>query len=338
MITGNAHIVFFSAVEFESFLSGRTRQLAEALARKGFAVTYVSMFGSVGKLRRQISGLLGKSTARANHGVRVLEIPPLVRPRGMVESGPGKIQARWLAARILERVPEISSSRVVVSSPLWAPVLRHLKLGRLCYDCIDHVEVFSGARHERLFQAWNSELMALCDVVSYVNPMLIEKPEREIAGKRAGLIPNAVRRDWISEPVRPRESPFPHDTRPVAGFLGSIFEWVDLSLLEAVARMAKEILFVLVGPSLRKSSTARLECLPNVLRFGPQPFTEVPRWLSAFDVGLIPFARGIIGEHQRSHQTVRILRLRTSRGEHAGAPSARPCRRRASSSNLRQFL
>lgn len=254
------------------------------------------MFGSVGKLRRQISGLLGKSTARANHGVRVLEIPPLVRPRGMVESGPGKIQARWLAARILERVPEISSSRVVVSSPLWAPVLRHLKLGRLCYDCIDHVEVFSGARHERLFQAWNSELMALCDVVSYVNPMLIEKPEREIAGKRAGLIPNAVRRDWISEPVRPRESPFPHDTRPVAGFLGSIFEWVDLSLLEAVARMAKEILFVLVGPSLRKSSTARLECLPNVLRFGPQPFTEVPRWLSAFDVGLIPFARGIIGE------------------------------------------
>jgi glycosyltransferase involved in cell wall biosynthesis len=82
----------------------------------------------------------------------------------------------------------------------------------------------------------------------------------------------------------------------VAGFVGALFEWIDLDLLIATANVAPDILFVFVGPTRRGVSIDRLRTLPNVRCFGAQSFEVVSRWIQAFDVCMIPFRQDPVSD------------------------------------------
>jgi hypothetical protein len=77
-------------------------------------------------------------------------------------------------------------------------------------------------------------------------------------------------------------------TRPIVGYFGAISEWFDFKLLLAVAKMRPQWDFILIG------STFGCEHIPavlpaNVQLLGEKPYTELPGYLHAFDVCLVPF-------------------------------------------------
>jgi glycosyltransferase involved in cell wall biosynthesis len=79
---------------------------------------------------------------------------------------------------------------------------------------------------------------------------------------------------------------------PILGFVGNLISLkVDFDLLEAVARARPSWTLVLVGPAGAdaRSALARLTELPNVCSFGLRPLEELPSYVAAFDVGLIPY-------------------------------------------------
>ena len=97
--------------------------------------------------------------------------------------------------------------------------------------------------------------------------------------------------DDDSEKQRPSDLP----GGGIVGFFGLISEWLDQELVVKLARSLREVPWRDAGPaSLVLIGTAdvpidRLNDEPNILMLGPKPFSELPRYIRHFDVGIIPF-------------------------------------------------
>ncbi|MBI4581689.1 MAG: glycosyltransferase, partial [Planctomycetes bacterium] len=289
-------IVFLSALTFDSCLSGRTRRLAEALAAAGHDVTFVDM-PSLRQVARPTSWLRRSYTSPA--GVRVVRLPPLP---WRARSGWPSVTSIWssLAVRSLgRRVPGLEQAVVVASTPWWLPVARELPAWVRCYDYLDHVDVQAGPRRIEWFRRWDAELLRIADVVTTVSEPLRRHLQAAVPPERLHLVPNGVCGDWIDSPVvaAERGSLASRADAPIAGFLGALFEWVDLDLIAAVAGLLPQIEFVIVGPTRRGVRIDALLQLPNVRCHGPVPFEQVPATLAAFDVCLVPFRRDLISDY-----------------------------------------
>lgn len=77
---------------------------------------------------------------------------------------------------------------------------------------------------------------------------------------------------------------------PVVGFLGTLSDRIDLGMLEAVADRGHSLL--LVGGRRRTFASVPFERLlarPNVRSVGPRQYSELPAYLRAIDVGIVPY-------------------------------------------------
>jgi glycosyltransferase involved in cell wall biosynthesis len=83
--------------------------------------------------------------------------------------------------------------------------------------------------------------------------------------------------------------------RPVVGFVGGLSQWVDAELLASLARSRTAWSLVLIGPSSIDLSSLR--GLPNVHLLGPRPYADLPRYLAAMDVALVPFKHEAVAWH-----------------------------------------
>ncbi len=76
--------------------------------------------------------------------------------------------------------------------------------------------------------------------------------------------------------------------RPVIGYFGLLGrDWVDVGLLEHLARRFAHGTLVLVGKVTMDLSA--LAALPNVHLLGRKPYAELPAYCKGFDVAVIPF-------------------------------------------------
>jgi glycosyltransferase involved in cell wall biosynthesis len=82
--------------------------------------------------------------------------------------------------------------------------------------------------------------------------------------------------------------------RPTIGFAGNFLaRKVDFALVEAVASRRPDWTVLLIGPARddTKASLDRLVTLKNVRWLGPRAYGDLPRFIAAFDVAMIPYLR-----------------------------------------------
>lgn len=275
---------FFATVPYDFALLGRTRYLALGLRDLGARVTFVeppSLKKSLNRLRRPHD---------APRDLAVVPMPPSIPKISdrlpVVPRIHDAAQRAWLKAALFGRTPPVA----IVSTPRWAPVLEGVGFGRVIYDCLDDLRVHSEPARLEKFQRWEDQLLARADASLAVSPALAEGLIAK-GGRRVQVLGNGVCVDWFLERARP---PDPKGRRRRVGYLGAIYEWVDVELLADAARALPEHEFVLVGPVRRGVDVAALRRLANVSLPGYRAYPDVPKAMASFDVALIPFKEGAV--------------------------------------------
>lgn len=290
-------VASLAAVTWDFRLVGRTRMLTEAWVRLGHPTVFVQ----VPSLRTAVERLLVPLRAR--------EAAPVVRPwpgypaRWWHALGPERLtralRRRAVALRRqLERRLDWRQAVALVVSPVWTPWLTELPFHHVVYDCIDELAVqVPRPELSALYRAWEDELVAraagaVVTAAGLGAGLRARRPDLPLALIRNGV---DVQRFAHLAAQTPRPADVPARGRPVIGFVGALYEWIDWELMRATAAALADCDFVLVGPIDGRGDVSRVADLPNVRLLGPQPYSRVPAYVQAFDVCWVPFKQDAIG-------------------------------------------
>lgn len=190
-------------------------------------------------------------------------------------------------------------------TPMPVGLIDRLRPDLVVYDMMDELANFKGApaalpeREARLFER--------ADIVFAGSPGLYEAKKHRHADVH--LFPSGVEPADFS-PASRRDSAAPSELhgapRPVVGFYGVVDERLDLDLLRAVAELRPRWTWAIVGPVL-KIDEASLPRRPNIVYTGMKSYDQLPAYLGAFDVAMIPFAMNEATLYLRPTKTLEYM-------------------------------
>lgn len=247
-----------------SSLRQRPHHLATALAERGFQVIFVE--------------------PPSADGVDFLRILPIERGIFHVKPPLGPLSAtkNWLEHldTLLPDAPWI------VHHPRWTPILRkYLSSPRtIVYDCMDDWPAFPGSEPE--ISLWEIELATKADLVLATAVSLYAR--MKAINPRTAYLSNAVYPKDFTDKL-PIPVDLKHIPRPRILFVGLIGEWVDLDLIQFVAKARPDWSLVMIGPS--GVPTPVLPCAQNIFWLGKKPYSELGAYMHHCDIGLIPFTQ-----------------------------------------------
>jgi len=211
-----------------------------------------------------------------------------VLPEGLSERDVTAWQRR-LVDRLLAREPE--SPRILwYYTPMAMAFTSHLECDLCVYDNMDELSAFRGASQEMIDN--EAELFRRADVV-FTGGMSLYEAKRNRHANVHGL-PSSIDFDHFSKARRMRDAEpadqaaIPH---PRLGFFGVIDERMDIDLVAAVADLRPDWHLVMIGPVV-KIDPATLPQRANIHWLGGKSYSDLPRYLSGWDVGFMPFALG----------------------------------------------
>ncbi len=261
---------YFANISY-GFLKQRPQQLFEAwlgLGKPGFRFRYVEPPWVNLKVHEEtVTRLIGL---------------PLADPRHM--------QAVEAMLAVLQAGE--AETRVAVAPVFWEPFLAKPAFDLICYDLFDAVS------HEaygfEAIEAMHRNLLGKSDLVFVTTEDLGLAARCISSDAKVVVVSNGVDAEFFQ--TRAAGEP-PDDfvkIRPVAGFLGAVYDWVDLDLVRVAALALPEVDFVLVGPLSRLNGERTGQMPPNMRFLGEKDYAAVPAYLNLFDVAFIPFAPGPI--------------------------------------------
>jgi glycosyltransferase involved in cell wall biosynthesis len=172
-------------------------------------------------------------------------------------------------------------------TPMSMAISDHFNPTVIVYDCMDELSAFKFA--PQALKDREQELFTKADLVFTGGYSLYEAKKHKHPDVHA--FPSSIdcahfnkARQYNVDPVD--QAPIPH---PRIGFFGVIDERMDLDLVEAVARRKPEWSFVMIGPVVKLDQNM-LPKLPNIHYLGMKPYSDLPSYISGWDVAMMPFA------------------------------------------------
>lgn len=271
----------------------RTQHLAEGLARSRHVVFVEPAANSLpGNLRRWLAGrptLPWRARYTQLTGSLAVFTPAPTIP-GSLHLRPANRFVHYLAWRQFRCLaPQISGGDVdvVVAWPPAVDLALRFRTRRLVYDCLDLYPAFHSGARSRLLAGLEAELARRAAAILVTSRRL----EQRWTGQHRHVtrIPNGVELERFLP--APGATPVPDDLRafpsPRLGYIGTVGPWLDLPLLTHVARQRPNCSIILLGPLERAVSIRPGPA--NLHLLGERPYTDLPAYLAAMDVLLIPF-------------------------------------------------
>jgi len=214
-----------------------------------------------------------------------------------------QVTTPWVAkinARILIRHVRWAMKAYSVEAPiLWLYSPFHVDLvGKFeeklaCYYNYDEFPDFAcNRRIKELLRQFDNQLSSQVDVVFATSRAQWKR--RKAVNSNTHFIPNGVDFDLFNRALA-LNRPLPRDIvtvpRPIIGFAGWLGFHIDAELLRRVAEAYPDCSLVLVGPDELPNATdrERLKSLSNVFFLGQKERHQLPGYLRAFDVALMPY-------------------------------------------------
>ncbi|MDN3724138.1 glycosyltransferase [Aequorivita sp. SDUM287046] len=172
-------------------------------------------------------------------------------------------------------------------SPAFAELLPDLKVNTIIYDCMDELSLFKGASES--LQKKEQYLIKEADIIFTGGKSLYESKSK--LSQNVHCFPSSV--DLPHFKKVERQLPCPEDLvniqHPVVGYIGVIDERIDLPLVAATAEKLPHFQFVMIGP-LAKIDENDLPRRENIHYLGMKEYKELPNYLKAIDIAMMPFA------------------------------------------------
>jgi glycosyltransferase involved in cell wall biosynthesis len=202
----------------------------------------------------------------------------------------------WITRR---HVRKVAASLRIHDPVLWLnPHTAVHMLGRMgeravIYDITDDWEEMNQSPSAKeVTKAQDARFGAEANAIIVCSPALLASKEAKFQ-RRVHLVPNGVDAEHY-RPVADASLPVPVQARdwrkPVLGYTGTVHpERVDVALVAALAERFAHGSIVLIGPNLlQKDDRQRLGKYTNVHMPGAVPYREIPDWMRAFDVCIVP--------------------------------------------------
>jgi len=198
-------------------------------------------------------------------------------------------QTQRLMLDALVRTEELCDAILWYYTPAALSFSGHLTTQQpVVYDCMDELSAFLGA--DPSLPAQERALLDRADVVFTGGYSLYEAKRHQHGNVHP--LPSGVdlehfrpARGTLPEPADQRTIPHPR-----LGFYGVIDERLDTDLVAQLAALRPEWQIILVGPVVKVDS-ASLPHAENINYLGVKKYTELPAYLSGWDIALMPFAR-----------------------------------------------
>jgi glycosyltransferase involved in cell wall biosynthesis len=171
---------------------------------------------------------------------------------------------------------------MITGSPPSAPVIGECGERFSIYFCMDDFLLLPGTS-PRMIGPLEQELLRRVDAVVATAQRLVET---KVCATGVGFhLPQGVNYQHFATdqavPAELRDLP-----RPIIGFAGGVGPAVHVETLHAISTAIPHGSVVLVGPVTLPRESLRA---PNIHVFGPRPYEELPAYVQAFDVGIIPY-------------------------------------------------
>jgi len=302
MITGH-DIVCFAPGPWDDIWRNR-HQIMSRLARANrvlWVEPWPNLWPTLRRLRKEpllqsLTSLRGPRLLQVDANLHVYR-PAAWAPRSSSQPLRAGTQAVYMA--LLRRVLR----RLGFRSPILWLFLPDMEifLGRFdeklsIYHVVDEYSGYSGVSEawRPVVQRLEEHLARRVDLVFVVSAALLER--QRAFNQRSFLVPNAV--DYAAFAAAQAQGETPAQMvgipPPIAGYVGAINDKVDLALLARTARKCPDVSLVLVGPVTvtdeeGQGALAELQAMPQVHLLGRKSAVDVPRYIAACDVCLLPY-------------------------------------------------
>ena len=273
-----------------------TQHLVRRLAQDR-AVLWVNSIGmrrprlTVRDLKRAAGKVLGGPHRRSDAGHPKAPAQPVPENLTVVSPiavpWPGSCVAATVnkvlfARQLLPQISQRGIERPILwtSLPTALPAVGQLGERAVVYYCGDDFGALAGVDHAPVLEM-EAALVAKADLILAASETLAARFPR---GKTL-LVPHGADVALFSTPV-PRAPDLP-DGRLVAGFYGSLADWVDVELLAFAAHALPGWKFVFIGAI--ETDVSLLGALSNVTFLGPRAHHELPGYAQHWQASLLPF-------------------------------------------------
>ena len=294
MLTGR-DIICISSIDWDFIWQGHQEVMA-ALAAQGNRVLFMENTGVRSPRLRDLPRL-GSRLRNWRRGVggfreereNLFVYSPIVLPFPY-STFAVRLNAMVLLRALRRWMNAMGATRPIVWTFLPTPIVHALLHGLdpalSVYYCID--DLASSSRGARRVVRSEERLFRDADLVFVTSEQL--RQHALAARDTVHLFPFGV--DYSAfEAVRKGDEGAPADVkdlpRPVIGYVGGLHQWMDQALLGEVADRMPHASIVLVGPV--QTNVAALASRPNVHMLGARSHADVPRYIKAFDVGIVPY-------------------------------------------------
>lgn len=192
-----------------------------------------------------------------------------------------------LIDKVLEEF-NIDNYSIWYYTPMALEYTVHLQPEVIIYDSMDELSAFRFADTKLI--DFEHDLFEMADVVFTGGYSLYEAKKHR--HENIHPFPSSIdkehfvqAREQIQEPGDQQNIPYPR-----LGFFGVVDERFDIELLKNSALLRPEWQFVIIGPVV-KIDPADLPQLPNIHYLGSKKYSELPAYISHWDISLILFAR-----------------------------------------------
>ncbi len=293
MITGE-HLLCLSSIDWDSVWQGH-QEIMSTFAKHGNDVLFIENTGvrmptprDWPRLQRRLVNWFKSFKGFRKVQDRLWVYSPIILP------GPYSRVIRWinqwlLLTAIRRWIRATGSHDPIIwtflPTGIAVDILTHLEHKLAVYYCIAEFEEL--VPHPHKVRRTEQAVIQHCDLIFAQGPALEAKCRQW--NPQVHVFPFGVNLEAFEQAhAAPRLPDDLHTIpRPIIGYVGGVHRHVDFHLLQFIATQRKEWSLALIGPV--QADISPVNGSSNIFFLGQKPFEELPHYIQAFEVAMIPY-------------------------------------------------